>query len=126
METAQVVAHFTGCIQHIFEEHKSFYNHKTRQPYILYGSNTQCILDLGSKGMPHASVSFRLPEPRKAFSAFTGVCVCFCVFIYFCSRWISFNCVLIRFCGLSQIDCNYEDMLKLQNSRRTPKESGEY
>ena len=103
-----------------------FITTKTRQPYIWHGSNTHCVLDLDSKWMPQVRVCFRLPEPRKAFSPFTGVCVCFCAFIYFCSRWISFICVLTRFCGFSQRDCNYKDKLKLQNSRWTPKESGEY
>ena len=102
-----------------------FITTKTRQPYIWHGSNTRCVLNLGSKVMPQARVCFRLPEPRKTFSAFTGFCVCYCVFIYVCSRWISFICVLTRFCGLSQRDCNYKDKLKLQNSRRTPKENGE-
>jgi len=63
-----------------------FITTKTKQPHIWHGSNRHCVLDLGSKWMPQAKVCFRLPEPRKTFSAFTGVCVCFCVFVYFCSR----------------------------------------
>lgn len=62
-----------------------FITTKTRQPYIWHGSNGECVLDLANKLMPQARVCFRLPEARKTFSAFTGVCVCFCVFVYFCS-----------------------------------------
>jgi hypothetical protein len=90
-----------------------FITTKTRQPYIWHGSNTHCVLSLCSKWMPQARVCLRLPEHRKVFSSFTGVCVCFCVFIYVYSVWISFNCVLIPFCGLSQRDCNYTYRLNL-------------
>jgi len=35
IETAQVLAHYTGYIQHISEEVKSFYNHKNQTTIYL-------------------------------------------------------------------------------------------
>ena len=85
-----------------------FITKKTKRPYIWHGSNSECVLDLASKWIPQARVCFRLPEPRKAFSAFTGACVCFCVFIYFVRG--GFFSTVFSFCC---VDCHTEIVIIL-------------